>query len=118
MKQSKDHPNGKTPVIALTANAVVGAKEKYLEEGFTNYLAKPIHEDELMEMLREYLPKELVKMKENTKKTADTTKEKALELATKNADYPYIQEHHEEVMTEYGELLVELQNGRGGKTNE
>ena len=37
---------------------------------------------------------------------------KALELATKNADYSYIQEHHKEVMTEYEQLLTELQSGR------
>ena len=51
------------PVIMLTANAVVGAKENYLEEGFTNYLPKPIRERELMEMLRRYLPEELIKKK-------------------------------------------------------
>ena len=33
---------------------------------------------------------------------------KALEFAAKNADYSYIQEHHDEVMAEYGELLTEL----------
>ena len=59
MKQSKDHLNMDTPVIVLTANAVVGAKEQYLEVGFSNYLSKPIREDELMEMLHKYLPKEL-----------------------------------------------------------
>lgn len=36
---------------------------------------------------------------------------KDLELAAKDADYPYIQKHHDEVMAEYGDLLTELQNG-------
>lgn len=63
MQQSGDHLNTETPVIMLTANAVVGAKENYLEEGFTNYLPKPIRERELMEMLRRYLPEELIKKK-------------------------------------------------------
>lgn len=66
MKQSGDHLNTETPVIMLTANAVVGAKENYLEEGFTNYLPKPIRERELMKMLRRYLPEELIKTKEDT----------------------------------------------------
>ena len=79
MKQSKDHLNVDTPVIILTANAIVGAREKYLEEGFTDYLSKPIHEDELMEMLRKYLPKELMEMQENIEQAPDTAKQKTLE---------------------------------------
>lgn len=185
MKQSKEHLNVDTPVIVLTANAIVGAKEKYLEDGFTNYLSKPIREDELMEMLRKYLPRELVEMKEYIEQDTDATKPKtleerfptlniqvgmgyclndeafflemletyihgdkrevlakeyaeeawknyqvhvhalkstslnigaeklsehakALELAARDADYQYIHEHHDEVITEYGELLTEL----------
>lgn len=80
MKQSKDQLNVETPVIVLTANAVVGAKEKYLEDGFTNYLSKPIQEEELMEMLRKYLPKKLVEMKEDIEQViSDTAKPKTLE---------------------------------------
>ena len=46
----------KTVVIALTANAVVGAKEQYLSAGFNDYLSKPIEIKELEKMLRKYLP--------------------------------------------------------------
>ncbi len=35
------------PVIALTADAVVGAREKYLKLGFNDYIAKPININEL-----------------------------------------------------------------------
>ncbi len=49
-----------TPVIALTANAVVGAKEMYLKAGFTGYLTKPVKSVELENMIKEYLPKEKV----------------------------------------------------------
>ncbi len=45
----------KTPTIALTANAIVGMKEKYLSEGFDDYLAKPIEKDELKRVLNKYL---------------------------------------------------------------
>ena len=58
-------PNEKTPVIALTANAIAGAKEYYLEEGFTDYLAKPIDSARLEQMIAAYLPNELVHKKEN-----------------------------------------------------
>lgn len=39
------------PVVALTANAITGMKEKYLKEGFTNYIAKPIEKDNLVNVL-------------------------------------------------------------------
>ncbi len=45
----------KTPTIALTANAIVGMKEKYLNEGFDDYLAKPIEKEELKRVLNKYL---------------------------------------------------------------
>ena len=50
-----------TPVIALTANAVTGAREMYMENGFTDFLAKPIVYEKLEKLLLKYLPKEKVK---------------------------------------------------------
>lgn len=58
-------PGFNTSVIALTANAISGMKEKYLEEGFNDYLAKPIDKTELHFLLIKYLnkiPKEAVKI--------------------------------------------------------
>lgn len=49
-------------VIALTANAVIGAKEGYLEEGFTDYLSKPIDYVKLEDMIRKYLPEGMCEM--------------------------------------------------------
>lgn len=43
------------PVVVLTANATTGMKEKYLESGFEDYLAKPIEKGELDRVLRKYL---------------------------------------------------------------
>lgn len=48
------------PVIALTANAIVGARAEYINAGFSNYLAKPIEGTMLEKMLLQYLPKEKV----------------------------------------------------------
>ena len=47
-----------TPIIALTADAIVGARESYLREGFTDYLSKPILYEELEKTLKKYLPAE------------------------------------------------------------
>lgn len=60
MKQMSDNRNQETPVIMLTANAIIGAKEEYLEAGFTDYLTKPVREAELQEMLFQYLRPELL----------------------------------------------------------
>ena len=59
MKLLEKNPNRNTPVIMLTANAIVGAKEEYMEAGFTDYLTKPVQETLLHEMIMKYLPKEL-----------------------------------------------------------
>ena len=66
-----------TVVIALTANAVVGAKESYLEAGFADYLSKPIDVIKLDEQLTKYLPEELVEWKsgEESEGKADNVKE-------------------------------------------
>ncbi len=50
-----DDKDVKTPIVALTANAVNGDKERYIEEGFDDYLAKPIDHDALTEVLKKHL---------------------------------------------------------------
>ena len=57
------------PVIALTANAISGAREEYIAAGFTDYLAKPIDSHKLEQMLKKYLPPE--KVQEVTAKDAE-----------------------------------------------
>ena len=49
-----------TPMIVLTANAIVGMREQYLSEGFTDYLSKPVESEKLEKMLKKYLPKEKI----------------------------------------------------------
>ena len=51
-------PDFNIPTVALTANALTGMREKYLADGFNDYLAKPISKDELNRVINEYLNKE------------------------------------------------------------
>ncbi len=55
-----NNPNKDTPIFMLTANAIVGAKNQYLDMGFTGYLTKPINEMALQDALLKYLPKNLI----------------------------------------------------------
>ncbi len=48
------------PIVVLTANAVGDARERYLQEGFDDYLSKPIVYGQLLTKLRQLLPKELL----------------------------------------------------------
>ena len=60
-KLPADSPNAQTPVIALTANALAGAKDEYLKKGFADFLSKPIDGEMLERMIVKHLPEELVK---------------------------------------------------------
>ncbi len=50
----------KTPIVALTANAMAGDKERFLKEGFNRYLSKPIIQEELESVLSKYLLSKIV----------------------------------------------------------
>ena len=51
LKKLKENPNFKIPVIAVTADAVVGAKEKYINQGFFDYVSKPFNKQQIKEKL-------------------------------------------------------------------
>lgn len=55
IKSHENQANYKTPIIVLTANAVVGAREEYLKKGFDDYMTKPIDIDILQSLLDKYL---------------------------------------------------------------
>ena len=55
LNELKNIPNFTTPVIALTADVVAGANEKYLNEGFSDYLGKPFKKEELTEKINKVL---------------------------------------------------------------
>ena len=53
----------KVPIIALTANVVNGAKEMFINCGFNDYISKPIEIKKLEQIIKKYLPKELIIIK-------------------------------------------------------
>jgi PAS domain S-box-containing protein len=55
MKQIHEKYGNTIPVVALTADAMSGVKEKYLESGMSGYLSKPIYADELYAVLEPLL---------------------------------------------------------------
>ena len=69
--------NADTPIICLTADAIRGAKERYMSEGFTDYLTKPVEGKALEKMLVAYLPPEKVEKNNRDDGIAPSEKEDA-----------------------------------------
>ena len=49
-----------TRIIAMTANAIKGAKENYINEGFDDYISKPVKSEDLEQIIYNYLPDKLI----------------------------------------------------------
>ena len=54
--EDSENLNLDTPMIMMTANALNGVREEYLEMGFTDYLSKPLDTNELRKVLKRNLP--------------------------------------------------------------
>ncbi len=84
LKQS-EHKCKSTPVIALTANAIAGAKANYIQAGFADYLSKPIEGADLENMLLRYIPGDKVRpVQEEARRESDK-----IRLETSSSE-PYI----------------------------
>ena len=60
IREDADSRNKETPVIVLTANAVAGSRQKYLEIGFEDYLTKPLDSHLLEQTIKKFLPKDKI----------------------------------------------------------
>ena len=106
--------NYHTPVIILTANAVAGMKQQYLDEGFDGFLSKPVQGQLLEEALRQFLPPELVHLTQMD--AEDDAKEHArLELLQQKIDESGLTELALEDALQYssGTVCDVLENIRG-----
>ncbi len=83
MKSIKNFINADTPVIVLTANAVAGAKEEYIKEGFADYLSKPVQGATLEEMVHRFLPKEKIAWEEKEVERATVVQTPAVTVEDK-----------------------------------
>ncbi len=54
------HLADETPIIALTADAILGARDSYIKEGFTDYLSKPVMYEDLEQTLLTYIDDSLL----------------------------------------------------------
>ena len=61
INQMKNNRSKDAAIIVLTANAISGAREMFLQEGFCDYLSKPVIPENLEKMIRKHLPEELLK---------------------------------------------------------
>ncbi len=96
MMKWEDYPCKSTPVVALTANAVSGAREMYLKEGFCQFLSKPINPEKLEKMIMQMLPKEKVIMGE-IKDRSDRAAEPEELPVIEGIDWEYALLHCKEV---------------------
>lgn len=138
IKEKKDNPCIYTPVVALTANAITGAKEMYLEEGFDAFLPKPIHPERLEKLILKLLPRELLCFEQESfleekdgEKSAllmetqegsfvsekEENKKRAMEREGKRKDY--IEENKKKVLEGEGKWeICEKKEKEGGKLPE
>lgn len=55
IREDNANMNLETPIVVLTANAIEGMKEQYLQDGFADYLSKPVEPDHLEKVLAKFL---------------------------------------------------------------
>jgi osomolarity two-component system sensor histidine kinase NIK1 len=92
-----------TPIIALTANVISSDKEKYLKLGFDGYLAKPIDNDKLFDILNKYLHLDEKNKTEQNTISEETVVKINLEQNAQKLSLPF--EFYKELLGDFCKLL-------------
>lgn len=95
-----------TPIIALTADAIVGARENYIAMGFTDYLSKPVKYDALEKILKKYLPEEKQSAPKPEKPAKATVSEDLKVLLIWGDDSAKLKEEKEKLSDSYKCICV------------
>ncbi|MBL0330842.1 MAG: response regulator [Bacteroidetes bacterium] len=94
-------PLNKTPIIAMTASALIGEEEKCISAGMNDYISKPFHPNDLFVKITRLIPKELI-----------TTSGKSIDLTLLHSraegDKEYLTEIFETYIAEMPNYLKEL----------
>lgn len=123
LKKLKENPNFHIPAVALTANAITGMREKYLSDGFDDYLAKPIEKDQLIQVMNQVLGRsatedisveEVIKTDENIRseeipdvegqEKADAERENNSDETSANPDIIPVEDNIEEILGDQLEM--------------
>ena len=86
LRDMHNHKCQDVPVIALTANAIVGVREMYMREGFNDYLSKPVEGSELESMIKKYLPDDKIQIVTEEIKMGRTKEDSAEAYAKRDED--------------------------------
>jgi len=70
IRSMKGQKYKKIPVVIMTANTFTGSREKFMEDGFDDYLSKPIEADQLAEFIEKWVDKKWRKPVEITQNAA------------------------------------------------
>ena len=110
LKQLKELADFKTPTVALTANAITGMREKYLADGFDDYLAKPIDKEQLVQVINQILGRSVTEeinteeIKQQEPKSTEIVEEKTedsnSEEKSKDSSIIPVEENIEEMLGE------------------
>lgn len=85
-----------TPVIALTADALPESRDKYISEGFADYLSKPVKAEDLEDMIIQFLPKDKIVMESHKRQEVIIAEDKLSGLFRHLLEY--VKERNEEAI--------------------